>query len=156
MPTKSLKFLAVLAAVAAVACFTSCKKSETETPPANAPAGDAYIFHVSSESSWVNSSTPTAMLSDPVAGWFSWSLALSADGTTALIGAPDSTDGIAGVCDPSGLVLGLMPHPERNTHPTHHPAWTRQSVEELATTPAGLRFFQNAVAHVKAGMTSGV
>ena len=63
---------------------------------ANAPAGDAYIFHVSSESSWVNSSTPTAMLSDPVAGWFSWSLALSADGTTALIGAPDSTDGIAG------------------------------------------------------------
>lgn len=49
---------------------------------------------------------------------------------------------IAGICDPSGLVLGLMPHPERFTHATQHPTWTRTKVE-----PAGLKFFQNAVEH---------
>jgi len=32
---------------------------------------------------------------------------------------------IAGICDPSGRVLGLMPHPERNLFPWHHPQWTR-------------------------------
>ena len=59
-----------------------------------------------------------------------------------------STDNIAGVCDATGLVLGLMPHPERNTHATNHPHWTRKSTEALAQTPAGLKFFQNAVQHV--------
>ena len=33
---------------------------------------------------------------------------------------------IAGICDASGRVLGLMPHPERHIDPTHHPQWTRQ------------------------------
>ncbi len=51
---------------------------------------------------------------------------------------------IAGVCDPTGLVFGLMPHPERFTHLTQHPQWTRGSI----TAAAGLKFFQNAVAHV--------
>ncbi len=60
-----------------------------------------------------------------------------------------SIDDIAGICDPSGLVLGLMPHPERFLHPTHHPHWPRLGSDWLTTTPAGLRFFQNAVAHVK-------
>ena len=32
--------------------------------------------------------------------------------------------GIAGICDPTGQVLGLMPHPERNLDPWNHPAWT--------------------------------
>ena len=32
---------------------------------------------------------------------------------------------IAGICDPTGQVLGLMPHPERNLDPWNHPAWTR-------------------------------
>ena len=54
---------------------------------------------------------------------------------------------VAGVCDPSGLVLGLMPHPERYTHATNHPNWTRFSPQRLAETPAGLRLFQNAVRH---------
>lgn len=60
-----------------------------------------------------------------------------------------STGRIAGICDPSGLVLGLMPHPERYTHRTHHPQWTRKPSMEAARTPAGLCFFQNAVAHVR-------
>ena len=33
--------------------------------------------------------------------------------------------GIAGLCDPTGRVLGLMPHPEAFHHPTNHPGWTR-------------------------------
>jgi phosphoribosylformylglycinamidine synthase len=32
---------------------------------------------------------------------------------------------IAGLCDPTGRVLGLMPHPERNLSPWNHPRWTR-------------------------------
>lgn len=51
---------------------------------------------------------------------------------------------IAGVCDPTGLVFGLMPHPERFVHKTMHPAWTRLALD----SPAGLRFFTNAVDHV--------
>ncbi|MCC7146923.1 MAG: phosphoribosylformylglycinamidine synthase subunit PurQ [Phycisphaeraceae bacterium] len=60
-----------------------------------------------------------------------------------------SVEDIAGVCDPTGLVLGLMPHPERHVHGTHHPCWTRFSAQRLAQTPAGLRFFQNALEHVR-------
>ncbi|MBI1372298.1 MAG: phosphoribosylformylglycinamidine synthase I [Phycisphaera sp.] len=51
---------------------------------------------------------------------------------------------IAGLCDPTGLVFGLMPHPERFTHITNHPRWTRETI----TSPAGLQMFRNAVAHV--------
>lgn len=32
---------------------------------------------------------------------------------------------VAGICDPTGRVLGLMPHPERNLDPWNHPEWTR-------------------------------
>ena len=56
---------------------------------------------------------------------------------------------IAGLCDPTGRVFGLMPHPERYLHPTHHPQWTRRGVAFLRETPVGLRYFQNAVAYVR-------
>jgi phosphoribosylformylglycinamidine synthase I len=59
-----------------------------------------------------------------------------------------SVDDIAGLCDPTGLVLGLMPHPERFTDPTNHPQWTRQTAAARKQTPAGLQFFLNAVNHV--------
>jgi phosphoribosylformylglycinamidine synthase len=55
---------------------------------------------------------------------------------------------IAGVCDPTGLVFGLMPHPERFVHKTTHPAWTRMAIDAPGSAPAGLRFFTNAVDHV--------
>ena len=32
---------------------------------------------------------------------------------------------IAGICDPTGRVLGLMPHPEKHLDPTNHPRWSR-------------------------------
>ena len=55
-------------------------------------AGAAYVFHTtSSEGSWSSSSTPTATLtspSGPTAGNLGYSVALSPDGTTALVGAP--------------------------------------------------------------------
>jgi len=51
-----------------------------------------------------------------------------ADGTAAR-GYPDNPNGsvsdVAGLCDPTGRVLGLMPHPERNLTPWNHPHWTR-------------------------------
>ena len=56
---------------------------------------------------------------------------------------------IAGLCDPTGLVFGLMPHPERYLQPTHHPQWTRRGPAFLQETPVGLRYFQNAVRHVR-------
>ncbi len=49
---------------------------------------------------------------------------------------------VAGICDVSGRVLGLMPHPERHVLPTQHPRWTR---EGLAPEGDGLRLFRNAV-----------
>jgi len=65
-----------------------------------------------------------------------------------------SVDDIAGICDASGLVFGLMPHPERHVDATQHPAWTRKS--PLPIEGQGLQFFQNAVAHVSAGVGAGV
>jgi len=63
---------------------------------------------------------------------------------------PNGSDrDIAGICDPTGLVLGLMPHPERFVHPTHHPQWTRRGHNWLTQTTAGLRFFENAVGYVR-------
>lgn len=63
-----------------------------------------------------------------------------------------STDHIAGICDPTGVVLGLMPHPERFVDPTHHPQWTCRGPEWLTQTMPGLRFFENAVSHVASSM----
>jgi phosphoribosylformylglycinamidine synthase I len=56
-----------------------------------------------------------------------------------------STDDIAGICDPTGRVLGLMPHPERFVLPTHHPQWTRTPV----TDPDGCIFFNQAANYLK-------
>lgn len=67
-----------------------------------------------------------------------------------------STANIAGVCDPSGLILGLMPHPERWIHLTNHPQWQRQSADWKAQTPTGLKMFQNAVNHVLASTPASV
>jgi phosphoribosylformylglycinamidine synthase len=56
---------------------------------------------------------------------------------------PNGSQGnVAGLCDASGRVLGLMPHPERHVLPTQHPRWTRLG---LAGEGDGLRLFRNAV-----------
>ncbi len=53
-----------------------------------------------------------------------------------------SVKDIAGICDSSGRIFGLMPHPEDFIRWTQHPRWTREkSREDLL----GLQVFQNAV-----------
>lgn len=56
-----------------------------------------------------------------------------------------SLDAIAGICDPTGRILGLMPHPERYVETWQHPFWTRL---DTAPTPDGRQFFENAVAWI--------
>lgn len=59
---------------------------------------------------------------------------------------PDNPNGsvraIAGICDPTGRVLGLMPHPERNLTPWNHPHWTRLSPRDEGE---GVRFYRRLV-----------
>ena len=59
---------------------------------------------------------------------------------------------IAGICDPTGRIFGLMPHPEAFNHATNHPDWTRnkEKIKRLGKTTdssptIGIRMFQNAV-----------
>ncbi|MGH7243481.1 MAG: phosphoribosylformylglycinamidine synthase subunit PurQ [Phycisphaerales bacterium] len=61
-----------------------------------------------------------------------------------------SQNAIAGICDDSGLIFGLMPHPERFLEWTRHPYWTRLEQRVTQATTPGLRVFQNAVRHVQA------
>ena len=53
-----------------------------------------------------------------------------------------STADVAGVCDETGRIFGLMPHPERHLDPTHHPRWTREGLREHGD---GYAIFANAV-----------
>ncbi len=64
---------------------------------------------------------------------------------------------IAGICDPSGRVFGLMPHPEAYNHVTNHPDWTRlnERQKRAGRTPAssvgdGIRIFENGVGYFSA------
>ena len=62
----------------------------------NASGGGAYVYHVASETSWTTSSTPTAILTDANSGskdYLGWSVALSGDGTVALLGGPGGNAG---------------------------------------------------------------
>ena len=53
-----------------------------------------------------------------------------------------SIDDVAGICDPTGRAMGLMPHPERFVDVTHHPQWTRGGIDRAD----GRLFFENAFA----------
>ncbi len=65
---------------------------------------------------------------------------------------------IAGICDATGRVLGLMPHPEAHIFATQHPAWTREKETfRRRGEPypegegAGLAIFRNAVHYLQTG-----
>lgn len=60
-----------------------------------------------------------------------------------------SVDNIAGICDKSGRVLGLMPHPERYVAGYQHPRWTREGLQDKEGD--GLRVFRRAVDYFKKG-----
>jgi phosphoribosylformylglycinamidine synthase len=51
---------------------------------------------------------------------------------------------IAGICNPQGNVLGLMPHPENHIHPWQHPQWRRGVVRN-----SGLTIFKNGVKYAE-------
>ena len=57
-----------------------------------------------------------------------------------------SIDAVAGICDESGRLLGMMPHPEAYHHRTNHPRWAR---EELPEEGMGVAFFRNAVEYIR-------
>jgi phosphoribosylformylglycinamidine synthase len=67
-----------------------------------------------------------------------------------LVPYPDNPNGamgnVAGICDASGRVFGMMPHPERFVAATQHPAWTRRPARDFGD---GLRVFQNAVGYFR-------
>ncbi len=64
---------------------------------------------------------------------------------------PDNPNGsdanIAGICDATGRIFGMMPHPERYLTKWHHPRWTREPLPEEGD---GVAIFKNAVNYAKA------
>jgi phosphoribosylformylglycinamidine synthase len=67
-----------------------------------------------------------------------------------------SVDDIAGICDSTGRIFGLMPHPEGYNHPTNHPDWTRRreidrrnGINRFEDLTAGVRFLKNGVDFVR-------
>lgn len=82
------------------------------------------------------------------------------DGTPANGSFPENPNGalrdVAGICDQSGRVFGLMPHPEAFCHFSNHPEWTyrkeaakRKGMSESVPEPDGLKIFRNAVDYLK-------
>ena len=72
------------------------------------------------------------------------------DATGDFSGYPDNPNGsmenIAGICDETGRVFGLMPHPERHVYAAQHPRnWNLKSEKE----GDGLRIFSNGVDFIK-------
>lgn len=55
-------------------------------------------------------------------------------------------EAIAGICDSSGRIFGLMPHPEAYLHRTNHPRWTRENLPEEGS---GLAIFRNAISFIR-------
>jgi phosphoribosylformylglycinamidine synthase len=83
-----------------------------------------------------------------------------ADGRPADLKFPFNPNGsvydIAGICDPSGRIFGLMPHPEAFNHRTNHPDWTRinETIKRGGgkgedSPTVGTRIFQNAVEYIR-------
>jgi phosphoribosylformylglycinamidine synthase I len=59
---------------------------------------------------------------------------------------PNGADeAIAGICDPTGRVFGMMPHREAYLSPYNNPFWTRYKAEGMMPEPAGRTFSKNAV-----------
>jgi len=73
---------------------------------------------------------------------------VDADGNPA--GYPWNPNGsdrhIAGICDSTGRIFGLMPHPERHLSRYNHPRWTRENLPEEGD---GLAIFRNAVEYAQ-------
>ncbi|MEW6723243.1 MAG: phosphoribosylformylglycinamidine synthase subunit PurQ, partial [Candidatus Micrarchaeota archaeon] len=66
-----------------------------------------------------------------------------------LAGYPYNPNGsamnIAGICDGTGRIFGMMPHPEAFSIAENCPYWVKGAVRE----PLGLRIFRNAAAYAE-------
>ena len=60
-----------------------------------------------------------------------------------------SIDSVAGICDETGRLLGMMPHPEAYLHHTNHPRWTR---EDLPEEGMGVAIFKNGVDYIRGSL----
>jgi phosphoribosylformylglycinamidine synthase subunit PurQ / glutaminase len=91
----------------------------------------------------LNSKESLAKYSDQIALVYTFP-----DGSPAQATYPFNPNGsvadIAGVCNPRGNVLGLMPHPENHIYSYQHPRWTRGEGNGL-----GLQLFQNGVNYAR-------
>lgn len=74
-----------------------------------------------------------------------------------------SVHDIAGVCDPTGRIFGLMPHPEAYNHYTNHPEWTMERERSIRQGQAitsyegkGIAVFRNAVRYVEQQIEQGI
>lgn len=56
-----------------------------------------------------------------------------------------ATNAIAGICDTTGRVFGLMPHPECFVRIEQHPNWRRGNIK----SPDGLPLFENMIEYIK-------
>lgn len=82
------------------------------------------------------------------------------DGNPAGRRRPSNPNGslrdIAAICDPTGRIFGLMPHPEAFNHYTNHPNWTRKREDLIrqgkvfeAEEGEGIKIFRNAVEYIR-------
>lgn len=62
-----------------------------------------------------------------------------------------SLNAIAGVCDPTGRIVGLQPHPEKFIEFEKHPNWRRwkYNPKDAPSTPAGRYIFENMISFAK-------
>ena len=81
--------------------------------------------------------SPSDQAAGAAAGWQTLPYPINPNGSMA---------NIAGLSDPSGRILGLMPHPERFLFATQHPHWTRLN---LRGDGEGLKLFRNGVEYFR-------
>lgn len=71
------------------------------------------------------------------------------NGSTDTVPYPDnpngSIDNIAGICDKTGRIFGLMPHPEAFLIPQNHPRWPHTKPDP----PNALKIFKNGVTYIR-------